>query len=100
MKGGDRVLVVKTNGEAKSTTVGRVKIETRPMLRLELEIDEQGKKTKINYIGQNAETIRLVNSEGGPISIVDIKVGDEVLVHIGPGATHFGTKIKESIIEK
>jgi len=31
---------------------------------------------------------------------VDIKIGDEVLVHIGPGATHFGTAIKETIIEK
>ncbi|MHA2287505.1 MAG: 3-dehydroquinate synthase II [Promethearchaeota archaeon] len=100
LKGGDRVLVVNANGEAKSITVGRVKIETRPMLRLELEIDEQGKKIKLNYIGQNAETIRLVNLKGEPISIVDIKVGDEVLVHIGPGATHFGTKIKETIIEK
>ncbi len=100
LKGGDRVIVVKTNGEARNITVGRVKIETRPMLRLELEIDKQGKKVKINYIGQNAETIRLVNSDGDPVSIVDIKVGDEVLVHIGPGATHFGTKIDETIVEK
>jgi len=100
LKGGDRVLVVNTNGEARNITLGRVKIETRPMLRLELEIDTQGKKLKINYIGQNAETIRLVNSDGDPVSIVDLKVGDEVLVHIGPGATHFGTKIKETIIEK
>ncbi|NVM46083.1 MAG: 3-dehydroquinate synthase II [Candidatus Lokiarchaeota archaeon] len=100
LKGGDRVLVVNANGEAKSITVGRVKIETRPMLRLELEIDQQGNKIKINYIGQNAETIRLVNSDGEPVSIVDIKVGDKVLVHIGPGATHFGTKIKETIVEK
>ena len=100
LKGGDRVIVVKSNGKAKSITVGRVKIETRPMIRLELEIDKQGKKIKINYIGQNAETIRLVNTDGDPVSIVKIKVGDEVLVHIGPGATHFGTKIEEAIVEK
>jgi len=100
LKGGDQVLVVNTTGGAKRVTVGRVKIETRPMLRLELEIDKQGKKIRFNYIGQNAETIRLVNSVGTPISIVDIKVGDKVLVHIGPGATHFGTRIKETIVEK
>jgi 3-dehydroquinate synthase II len=100
LKGGDQVLVVNTNGGAKRVTVGRVKIETRPMLRLELEIDKQGKKIRFNYIGQNAETIRLVNSVGIPVSIVDIKVGDKVLVHIGPEATHFGIKIKENIIEK
>jgi len=100
LKGGDQVLVVNTNGGAKRVTVGRVKIETRPMLRLELDTDNRGKKIRINYIGQNAETIRLVNSVGTPVSIVDIKVGDKVLVHIGPEATHFGIKIKENIIEK
>jgi len=29
-----------------------------------------------------------------------VNKGDEYLVHIGPGATHFGTAIKEKIIEK
>jgi len=100
LKGGDQVLVVNTTGGAKKVTVGRVKIETRPMLRLELEIDKQGKKIRFNYIGQNAETIRLVNSVGTSVSIVDIKVGDKVLVHIGPEATHFGIKINENIIER
>jgi len=100
LKGGDQVLVVNSTGGAKRVTVGRVKIETRPMLRLELEIDKQGKTIRFNYIGQNAETIRLVNSVGTPVSIVDIKVGDKVLVHIGPEATHFGIKIKENIIER
>ncbi|MHA1509982.1 MAG: 3-dehydroquinate synthase II [Promethearchaeota archaeon] len=92
LKGGDQVLVVNSTGGAKKVTVGRVKIETRPMLRLELEIDKQGKKIRFNYIGQNAETIRLVK--------VDLKVGDKVLVHMGPEATHFGIKIKENIIER
>ena len=100
LKGGDQVLVVNSTGGAKKVTVGRVKIETRPMLRLELEIDKRGKKIRFNYIGQNAETIRVVNSVGNPVSIVDIKVGDKVLVYIGPGATHFGTRIKETIVEK
>jgi len=100
LKGGDQVLVVNTSGGAKRVTVGRVKIETRPMLRLELEIEKQGKKIRFNYIGQNAETIRLVNSVGTPVSIVDIKVGDNVLAHLGPEATHFGIKIKENIIER
>ncbi|MBY9020867.1 MAG: 3-dehydroquinate synthase II [Candidatus Lokiarchaeota archaeon] len=100
LKGGDRVIAVKNDGVARIITVGRVKIETRPMLRLELEIEKEGNKIKLNYIGQNAETIRLVKADGEPVSIVDIKVGDEVLVHIGPGATHFGTKIKETIVEK
>ncbi|MCK4380568.1 MAG: 3-dehydroquinate synthase II, partial [Candidatus Lokiarchaeota archaeon] len=60
----------------------------------------ESKKIQISCMCQNAETIRLVDANGKPKSVVDIKVGDEVLIHIGPGATHFGTAIKETIIEK
>ena len=100
LKGGKKVLAVNFKGEARIISVGRVKIETRPMLRFELEAVKGDKKIPISCICQNAETIRLVDPNGKAKSVVDIKVGDEVLVHIGPGATHFGTAIKEMIIEK
>ncbi|MFX1339733.1 MAG: 3-dehydroquinate synthase II [Promethearchaeota archaeon] len=100
LKGGKRVLAVNYKGEARIVSVGRVKIETRPMLRFELEAMKGDKKIPISCICQNAETIRLVDPSGKAKSVVDIKVGDEVLVHIGPGATHFGTAIKETILEK
>ncbi|MCK4382244.1 MAG: 3-dehydroquinate synthase II [Candidatus Lokiarchaeota archaeon] len=100
LKGGDKVLAVTSEGEARIVSIGRVKIETRPMLRFELEVSMDGKKIPISCICQNAETIRLVGEDGKAKIVVDIKIGDEVLVHIGPGATHFGTAIKETIIEK
>ncbi len=100
LKGGKKVLVVNNKGEARIVSVGRVKIEIRPMLRFELEVEKEGKKIPINCICQNAETIRLIDSNGKAKSVVDIKIGDEILAHIGPGATHFGTAIRETIIEK
>ncbi|MHA1148761.1 MAG: 3-dehydroquinate synthase II [Promethearchaeota archaeon] len=100
LKGGEKVLIVDTKGHARIVSVGRVKIETRPMLRFELQAEKEGKTIILSCICQNAETIRLVDSEGIAKSVVDLKVGDEILVHIGPGATHFGTAIKETIIEK
>ncbi len=100
LKGGDKVLAITNKGEVRIVSIGRVKIETRPMLRFELEASIGDKKIQISCICQNAETIRLVGVGGKAISVVDIKIGDEVLVHIGPGATHFGTPIKETIIEK
>ena len=100
LKGGKRVLAVNYKGEARIVSIGRVKIEIRPMLRFELEVSEGNKKIPLSCICQNAETIRLVAPNGKAISVVAIKIGDEVLVHIGPGATHFGTAIKESILEK
>ncbi|MFX0009316.1 MAG: 3-dehydroquinate synthase II [Candidatus Hermodarchaeota archaeon] len=100
LKGGDKVIIADYYGNARIVNVGRVKIETRPMLRLELEFRRENEIIKINYIGQNAETIRLIKPGGQIISIVDIKVGEEVLIHLGPGATHFGTAVDEDIIEK
>ncbi|MBD3195568.1 MAG: 3-dehydroquinate synthase II [Candidatus Lokiarchaeota archaeon] len=100
LKGGDKVIVVNTEGSARTVSIGRVKIETRPMLRFELVTEKEGHQIPINCICQNAETIRLVNPKGEAVSVVDLKQGDEILVHIGPGATHFGTAIKETIIEK
>lgn len=100
LKGGKKVLAVNFKGEARIVSVGRVKIETRPMLRFELEVAKGDKKIPLSCICQNAETIRLVDPNGKAKSVVDIMVGDEVLVHVGPGATHFGTAIKETIIEK
>ncbi len=100
LKGGRKVLAVNYKGEARIVSIGRVKIETRPMLRFELEAFKGEVPITLSCICQNAETIRLVTPEGKAISVVDIKKGDEVLVHVGPGATHFGTAIKETIIEK
>ena len=100
LKGGDKVLAVTNKGDVRIVSIGRVKIETRPMLRFELEVLKNNRKIPISYISQNAETVRLMDEDGNAISVVDIKIGDNILVHIGPGSTHFGTPIKETIIEK
>ncbi|MHA1727301.1 MAG: 3-dehydroquinate synthase II [Promethearchaeota archaeon] len=104
LKAGDSVLVSDVKGNLRIVTVGRVKIETRPMLlfKLTVKLEQGGKKKEIpiNAILQNAETVRLVRDNLVPVSVVDLKLTDKVLVNLGPGATHFGTKIKETIIEK
>jgi len=54
----------------------------------------------IKNILQNAETIKLVDIKGEPISVADLKPGDEVMVYYEGGARHFGMKVEETIIEK
>lgn len=100
LKGGDQVYIVDIEGNARIATIGRVKIETRPMLRFELEAFTENEVIHINCICQNAETVKIVDNHGVPLPVVDIKINDEVLVHLGPGATHFGTAVKEKIVEK
>ncbi len=93
---GDEVLIVDSGGETRPAVVGRVKIERRPLMLVEAEVEG----TRIKTLLQNAETIKLVGSDGKPISVAALKEGDEVLVYFEAAARHFGIKIEETIIEK
>lgn len=93
---GDEVLIASSSGEGVSAVVGRIKTEIRPMLLITAEFE--GKKGSV--ILQNAETIRLVNKEGKPVSVVKLKVGDEVLCRPDQAGRHFGMRIQEEIREQ
>jgi len=96
LKAGDEVLIVDREGRNRTTNICRVKIEWRPMLLVEAKC--QGKTIKT--ILQNAETIRVVTEEGSK-SVVKLKPGDKVLVHLEEGGRHFGTLVKEEkVIER
>ena len=97
IESGDEIMIYNHKGEGRIAYVGRAKIEKRPMLLIEAETKE-GKK--VAAILQNAETIRLTRPDGMPISVVDLKEGDEVLVYTEEPGRHFGMKVRESIVEK
>ena len=96
LKAGDEVLIVNTEGETRTAYVGRSKIEKRPLLLVEAEYEG----TIIRTLLQNAETIRIVDSDNNPISVAELKVGDKVKVYIETSARHFGIAIDETIIEQ
>lgn len=97
LKSGDEVLIVDRNGKVRTTNVGRAKIEFRPLILIEAEVD--GKKLKA--ILQNAETIRLVTPTGSK-PVTELQAGDEVLVHLATaGGRHFGVSVpEETVIER
>lgn len=96
LSSGDPTLIVTKAGEARKATIGRVKIERRPLLYIEAEVDDR----KISAILQNAETIKLVAADGSSIPVTRLKPGDRVLAKLEKEARHFGMKIDETIIEK
>jgi 3-dehydroquinate synthase II len=96
LKAGDEVLIVDRHGRSRTTNIGRVKIEWRPLLMVEAEQEGRTLKT----ILQDAETIRVVTDDGSK-SVKNLTVGDMVLVRIEEGGRHFGTLVKEEkVIEK
>ena len=96
LKAGDEVMVVDFQGKTQPAVVGRVKIEKRPLILVEAEV--QGEVCSM--ILQNAETIRLTAPDGKPISVVELKKGSEVLVSLEEAGRHFGMKVEETIQEK
>ena len=98
-KAGQEVLIVDANGETSLATLGRVKIEVRPMLLVEAQVTtEDGVKTGAVFL-QNAETIRLTTPGGEPVSVVGLKPGDTVLCRLDEAGRHFGMRIREDIRE-
>jgi len=95
---GSEVLILNSKGKARRATVGRSKIERRPMLMIKAKVgDEIG-----GIIAQDAETIRFVKPNGQLVSVTHLKKGDIVLAH-AKAATgrHFGMEVSdEYILEK
>ena len=96
LKSGDEVQVIDLDGNTREAVVGRVKIEKRPMFRIEAETADGD---RIETLLQNAETIKVPTSDGRT-AVTDLEEGDEVLVYYETGARHFGETVEESIIEK
>ena len=96
LRTGDEILIVNQKGESFVSTIGRLKIEKRPMLNIIADVQNK----EVSLILQNAETIRLTKLSGEPVSVVKLAKGDEVLGYIEEGGRHFGFKITETINEK
>ena len=104
---GSEVLILNSKGKARRATVGRSKIERRPMLMIKASVgNEIG-----GIIAQDAETIRFVKPNGQLVSVTHLKKGDivnlersikastEIGGHLMSGHVHFTAKVKK-IIDK
>ena len=96
LKAGDRVMIYNHEGKGRVAYVGRSKVERRPMVLVEGRFENR----KLSCILQNAETIRLTRPDGTPVSVADLKEGDEVLGYVEEAGRHFGMKVEETIVEK
>ena len=96
LSSGDPVLITDFQGKTIVGSVGRLKIEKRPLMLIKAVVNDK----QVTTILQNAETIRLTDPEGKPVSVVSLKPGDKVLVALEESGRHFGIKIDETITEK
>ncbi len=95
LQGGDEALVVGADGHTRKVVVGRTKVERRPLLLIEADVDGE----RFSTIVQNAETIR-VYSKGKVVSVSQLKLGDPITLKTEKGGRHFGMQVEETIREK
>ena len=82
------VLIVDKNGTARRALVNRNKVENRPMR--EIIASYNGEDYPI--LLQDADSVYLTSKKGEPIPVTSC-LGEEVLIYIASGTTHFGTQI-------
>ena len=87
---GDNVMLVSENGSMRSATIGRLKIEKRPFLRIYWENDYQ---ISNSIFLQQAETVRILSRVGVVKSVTELKIGDTILCHESNHSRHIGNKV-------
>ena len=96
LESGSKVLVVNHEGNARAVSVGRVKIEARPLLKITVEADGQ----EINTIVQDDWHIRVLGIKGEPYNASSLTTDTLLATYICDPGRHVGIKIEEDIIEK
>jgi 3-dehydroquinate synthase II len=97
LKSGDSLKVIDFRGNTRELTVGRVKIETRPLILFRFLHQNTFSS---NMFVQQAETVRLVRPNGIPLSATEAKIGDKILAKVETVGRHVGTVIKSTVDER
>lgn len=108
LSSGDEVLVCAPDGTTRRATVGRVKVEHRPLVRVDARLDDTG--DAVSVFLQNAETVKVVSpsnsSSGGgggaweATPVTDLRPGMRVVCSAQDGARHTGIPVEQQIVEK
>ena len=93
---GDEVAVASESGLQGSATIGRLKIETRPLILIRFRVN--GKKGQI--VVQQAETVRLVSPSKEPISVTALSEGDSISIISDSRMRHVGIAVRSKVVEK
>ncbi|WP_158734938.1 3-dehydroquinate synthase II [Alteribacillus sp. YIM 98480] len=94
LRGGDS-LYIYNGSEQKEVPVGRVKMEKRELVRVELETEGAHISATLQY----ADSVSLLNKNHEVVSVKDLKEGDEIFCCIDEPGRHLGKKINEEINE-
>ncbi|HEY3734401.1 MAG TPA: 3-dehydroquinate synthase II [Streptosporangiaceae bacterium] len=97
LRAGSKVLAVDVKGQTRLVTVGRVKIESRPLLSIDA-VAANGQT--VNLILQDDWHVRVLGPGGAVLNSTELKPGDRVLGYLPAEDRHVGYPINEFCLEK
>jgi 3-amino-4-hydroxybenzoic acid synthase len=101
LRAGSRVLAVDTQGRTRVVTVGRVKIERRPLLLIESRVrPDDPPERYIKTFLQNDWHVRIMGADRKVRNSTLVRPGDKLLAYADEPGRHTGIKVSETIVEK
>lgn len=114
LRAGSRVLAVDVRGATRVLTVGRVKIERRPLLLITTRVKagnlpethvarrqpDQYPTILIKAFLQNDWHVRIMGADGKVRNSTLVKPGEKLLAYPDEPGRHTGLKVSETIVEK
>lgn len=94
---GSKVLAVDVEGRTRPVSVGRVKIETRPLISIDA-VAPSGQS--VNLILQDDWHVRVLGPGSAVLNSTELKPGDRILGHLPTADRHVGYPIQEFCLEK
>lgn len=97
LRSGSKIFAVDHTGAARAVVVGRVKIESRPLLSIDAEAPSG---ETVNLIVQDDWHVRLLGPDGAVRNVTELDPGDQLLGHLPDKDRHVGYPIDEFCIER
>jgi 3-dehydroquinate synthase II len=102
LKSGNEIMILHESGCSRLATLGRIKIEQRPMLKINFQTlaHNRQKPNEGHVFMQQAETVRLVGQHGTRHSVTDLPQNTVVIGWFGGVGRHVGSAIESRVEER
>ncbi|MDQ8706906.1 3-dehydroquinate synthase II [Streptomyces sp. LHD-70] len=97
LKAGSAVLAVGADGRTRRIVVGRIKLESRPLLGIKA-VSEEG--VEVNLIVQDDWHVRVLGPGAAVLNTTELKKGDQLLGYVATDKRHVGWPVGEFCVEK
>lgn len=97
LKAGSAVLAVGADGRTRRVVVGRIKLESRPLLGIRASSQDG---VQVNLIVQDDWHVRLLGPGGTVLNVTELHSDDQLLGYVATDKRHVGWPVGEFCVEK